>query len=280
MIKSFKFLCVALIATMSIISCEENLDEDSTPALNATRNGEFFGADQMVAVQNADGSLTITGINPLEQLVINLESSGTGTYPLGSGSGNEAIYVFNNTNTFSSNRGFGRGEVSLRPSEAPNSISGSFDFVSYLPGQVDSLYMRRGIIYQVPFGDPLGTTNPGTDFNTAFTALIDGVGFTPVGIVPVVTNGVITINAANDLRQFISLTFPEDVAVGTYDLAGGNGYSAMYSPDTSNNVRAASGSLQITAVDSDEQTIEGTFEFTTEGSPAFVITEGNFSIEY
>ncbi|MGB5980945.1 MAG: DUF6252 family protein [Nonlabens sp.] len=279
MIKSLKTLSFFLFSILIFTSCDKNLDEDNTPAINANRNGEFFGAEQMVAVQNADGSLTITGVNPLEQLVINLESANLGTYPLGPGSPNEAIYVFNNTNTFTSNRGFGRGEVQLRSSEAPNSISGSFDFVSYLPGQVDSLYMRRGIIYQVPFGDPIGI-DPGDDFSTVFTALIDGVGFTPVGVVPIVANGNITVNAANDQRQFIALTFPEDVAVGTYDLASSSGYSATYNADGANTERAESGFIQITAVDANAQTIVGTFEFTTGGTPSFEITEGNFSIEY
>ena len=245
--------------------------------INANRNGEFFGAQRMVAVENADGSLTITGVNPLEQLVINLESSSLGTYELGPGQLNEAIYVFNNTNAFTTNRGAGRGTVRLRSSEAPNSISGSFDFVSYLPGQADSLYMRQGIIYQVPFGNPLNIDTPGDGAQATFNALIDGVGLNPSAVVPFVTGGNITISAANDQRQTITLLFPENIAVGTYDLATTNDITLSYTPG-SNPLIADMGTFEITAINTNDGSVAGTFSATL--SNGVEITQGVFSVEY
>lgn len=273
-----QFMVIAMI-TMSLTSCEKNLDVDNTPALQAVRNGSYFGAQQMVAVKNTDGTLTINGVNPLEKLNINLSSDALGTYPLGSGSDNEAIYVFNNTNVFSTSRGFGRGEVVLTRSLVDNTISGSFDFVSYLPGQVDSLYMRGGIIYQVPFGDPIGIINPG-DFVSGFSALVDGVGFSPVGVVPVVSGGTITVNAANSDRDFIMLTFPVNITIGTYDIARTGSYQASYNDGGAGVSPAVSGTLEVTAVDTTAATIEGTFSFTTGGPGNFEITNGTFAIEY
>lgn len=277
MLKPLSSIFYLLVAIILCSSCDKNLDVDSTPAINANRNGEFFGAQRMVAVENADGSLTITGVNPLEQLVINLESSSLGTYELGPGQPNEAIYVFNNTNAFNTNRGSGRGTVQLRPSDAPNSISGSFDFVSYLPGQTDSLYMRQGIIYQVPFGNPLDVDNPGDGFQASFNALIDGVGLNPSAIVPFVTGGNITISAANDQRQTITLLFPENIAVGTYDLATANNITVSYTPG-SNPLIAEAGTLEITAINTNDGTVAGTFSATL--SNGVEITQGVFNIEY
>ncbi len=277
MLKPLSSTFYLLVAIILCSSCDKNLDVDSTPAINANRNGEFFGAERMVAVENADGSLTITGVNPLEQLVINLESSSLGTYELGPGQLNEAIYVFNNTNAFSTNREFGRGTVSLISSEAPNSINGSFEFVSYLPGQADSLYMRQGIIYQVPFGNPLNIDTPVDGAQATFNALIDGVGLNPSAVVPFVTGGNITISAANDQRQTISLLFPEDIAVGTYDLASANDITVSYTPG-SNPLIAEAGTLEITAINTNDGTVAGTFSATL--SNGVEITQGVFSVEY
>ena len=277
MLKPLSSIFYLLVAIILCSSCDKNLDVDNTPAINANRNGEFFGAQRMVAVENADGSLTITGVNPLEQLVINLESSSLGTYELGPGQLNEAIYVFNNTNAFTTNRGAGRGTVRLRSSEAPNSISGSFDFVSYLPGQADSLYMRQGIIYQVPFGNPLNIDTPGDGAQATFNALIDGVGLNPSAVVPFVTGGNITISAANDQRQTITLLFPENIAVGTYDLATTNDITLSYTPG-SNPLIADMGTFEITAINTNDGSVAGTFSATL--SNGVEITQGVFSVEY
>lgn len=276
----FKQILVVALTAVTLTSCEENLDVDSTPALQAVRNGTYFGAQQMVAVKNADGTLSITGTNPLERLNIELSSDALGTYTLGAGSDNEATYVFNETNTFSTSRGFGRGEVVLTSNSGGNNISGSFDFVSYLPGQVDSLYMRGGIIYQVPFGDPLDSgVDPG-QFATSFNALINGTALNPDGLVPIVTNGVLSINAANNARDFIIVSFPVDIAVGTYSIATTGSYRASYNDGGTGASSAVSGTLEITAVDATAATVEGTFSFVTGPPGNFEITNGSFAIQY
>jgi hypothetical protein len=279
MFKVVKKVLVAALVGITFFSCEKNLDVDSTPALQAVRNGTFYGADRMVAVKNADGTLTISGVNPLETLSINLSSDALGTYPLGPGTSNDAIYIFNETNAFSTSRGFGRGEVRLTPSLVPNSVSGTFDFVSYLPGQADSLYMRQGIIYQVPFGDPIDDTTP-IGFVPSFNALINGADLNPVGVVPISTAGVLTLNAANNDRDFIRLSFPVNIAVGTYPIARAGNYKASYDPESTGILPAVSGTLEITAVNDAAATIEGTFSFETGPPGNFEITEGVFAIEY
>lgn len=280
MYKFINRLTVAALIILSLASCEKNLDVDSTPALQAVRNGTYYGADRMVAVKNADGTLTISGVNPLERLSLTLSSDALGTYPLGPGSLNDATYIFNDTNAFSTSTGFGRGEVVLTRSLVGNSVSGSFDFVSYLPGQVDSLYMRGGIIYQVPFGDPIDGGVDVGQFLSSFNALVNGTGLNPVGVVPIVDNNVLTINAANNARDFIVLRFPVDIAVGTYTIARNGDYRASYSDSASAAVPAISGTLEITAVDPAAATVEGTFSFET-GPPSNIeVTEGTFAIEY
>lgn len=151
MIKRLGFLMFLMM--FSLTGCEENLDLRNEPALQASRNGEFFGATTTSVSNNADGSITISGENPLERLQIKLTSASPGSYQLGQGRPNEAVYIFNETETFSTNTGEGMGTVILEPGSPDGTITGSFSFVSFTTGATDTLTMRKGVIYRVPFGN-------------------------------------------------------------------------------------------------------------------------------
>lgn len=269
-----KFFCFALLA-LGFLSCERNLEDDNVPAIQAVLNGEFFKALQMSAVNNADGTVSIIGVNPLERLELKISRSNAGTYVLSPTSANEARYTFNGTNTFTTALGNGNGTVVLSPSSPAGTVTGTFEFVSYLPGNVDSLYMRRGVIYQVPFGTaPDVVTNPGTQ---AFTATVDGAVFTPVTITPLVTAGALSIVASRNNAQ-ISLTFPENITPNTYAF-NSPGVTAFYINNGVPDI-AISGNLVITAANQATNTVEGTFSFMTGPPNNINVTNGAFSISY
>lgn len=269
-----KILLVA-VAVIAFASCEQNLEENNAPAIQAVRNGEFFKSTEMSAVSNADGTISIIGQNQLERLELKLSSGAPGIYPLGAGSSNTALYTFNSANQFSTSIGNGTGRVVLTPGSPAGTVSGTFDFVSYLPNNADSLYMRRGVIFQVPFGGNLGSGgNTGT---RVLTATVDGTLFTPQVVSPTLVNGNIAIQAARSTAQIL-LVFPETLMPGTYAF-GTSGVSGTYI----NNATAApavSGTLVITAANQTANTVEGTFNFMTGPPNNFNITNGAFSVSY
>lgn len=269
-----KLLLCAFVA-LGLFSCESNLDSTNTPAIQAVRNGELFKATQMSAVNNADGTVTIIGQNQLERLELNLASAAAGTYPLGVGSANTARYTFNSANQFSTGVGNGTGRVVISPSGPDGTITGTFDFVSFLPNNADSLYMRRGVIFKVPFGGAIGVGgNTGT---RVLTATVDGALFTPQVVSPMLVGGDINIFAARQTAQ-ISLTFPSALIPGTYPF-GSAGVSAVYINNGTSST-AISGDLNITAINLTARTVEGTFTFMTGPPNNFNVTNGAFSVSY
>ena len=140
--------------------------------------------------------------------------------------------------------------------------------------------MRRGIIYQVPFGDPLGSDIGPGDTTSIFTALVNGIGFVPDAVVPIAVNDRLTINATNKDQEFITLSVPTDVQIGTYDINSTGLYKASYKVGGNSAQEAISGTLEITGVDNTVPNVQGTFNFTT-GAPGNVeVTQGVFDIEY
>ncbi len=271
----YKLLFIA-IAIVSFSSCEDNLDDDNIPAIQAVRNGEFFKSTQMSAVNNTDGTVSIIGVNRLERLEFILEGANAGTYPLGSGAPNEAVYTFNDTDVFSSNEGAGNGQVVLSSNTPPGTLTGTFSFVSYLPNNADSLYMRQGVIFQVPFGD--GIAGGGSGSTDELSATVDGTNFTPAIITTVGSGGTVLINASTSTNAII-LSFPESTTVGTYSITAGGPYLASYRDGTAVDP-GVSGTLIITAVDAATNTFTGTFEFMTGPPNNFNVTGGSFTISY
>ncbi|MGJ8683652.1 MAG: DUF6252 family protein [Nonlabens sp.] len=274
LIKQFLLCSLALIA---FTACEDNLEDDNIPAIQAVRNGEFFKSTQMTAVANTDGTVTITGVNRLERLELNLESATAGTYPLGSGAPNEAVYTFNDTDVYSTNNSTGTGQVVLSAGTPAGTLTGTFSFVSYLPMNADSLYMRKGVIFQVPFGNPIGSGGGGSSLSS-FAAQVDGTAFTPSVISPVNASGIIVVNASNGANSIV-LNFPDTIVPGTYALAGSGMYTANYISGGSA-VPAVSGTLIITAADPAANSVTGTFSFMTGPPNNFDITNGAFTIFY
>ncbi|WP_405369858.1 DUF6252 family protein [Nonlabens sp. Asnod2-A12] len=270
-----KYLLIAL-AIISFSSCSDNLEDNNTPAIQAVRNGEFFKADRMSATVNADGTMSIIGQNFLETLEINLQDDSVGVYRLGAGSQSEALYTFNGAEQFSSNLGNGLGEVRITSVNAETGVTGEFSFVSYLASNVDSLYMRTGVIYQVPFGAALGSGAGGSTAAT-LTANVDGTALNPTAVGAVEAGGTVLVNASNGPSSIV-LSFPDTVVPGTYAFDGAT-YSANYINGGTLDP-AVSGSLVVLTADATANTITGTFSFMTGPPNNFDITDGTFNVSY
>ncbi|WP_194851827.1 DUF6252 family protein [Nonlabens antarcticus] len=248
-----------------LTSCEENLDKLNVPALQASRNGEFFGSTVTTVTNNPDGTITIGGENPLETLQLKLTSADPGVYELGQGSLNEAIYTFNNEQLFSTSIGEGKGIVSLNPGSPEGTVTGNFSFVSYTTNATDTLVMRKGVIYQVPFGTETGSDNINT-----FKAVINGERFRPTAITAVEESGRILVTASIG-GQVVTVSFPIPTAnysdsfnttrvIGTYTSDG-------------NTFRAIEGGFNIREFNDVSRQYEAYFDFKT-GPPGNVILSG------
>ncbi|PKA84296.1 hypothetical protein ATE92_2477 [Ulvibacter sp. MAR_2010_11] len=134
-----------------------------------------------------------------------------------------------------------------------------------------------------------------TEISDILEAEVDGVTYTaatieltqtPVGGIPTVW--VTTEDTAN--MQFLRLTFPETIEVGSYaitsDLVVGDEKIALFIPNTADphNFKSDSGILTIISYDTFNGIIEGTFEFTAidmtgQDPTIYQIANGTFTIQ-
>jgi hypothetical protein len=260
-----------LLSLVLLTGCEDNLDKDNSPALQASRNGEFFGSTKTSVTNNPDGTVTIGGENPLETLQFRLTSANPGIYELGQGEPNVAIYTFNNQQQFSTNTGDSAGQVILEAGSPVGTITGNFSFVSFTANAADTLTMRKGVIYRVPFG-----TEVGSDVVNDLKAKINGTSLNPSAVAPTETAGTIVVNARNG-NNILLMRFPSAITVGSYSFTTGGMYRASYS-SAGSNADAISGTLDITIVNRNTGQYSGSFSFET-GPPGNVsVSQGSFTI--
>ncbi|MGB3592218.1 MAG: DUF6252 family protein [Nonlabens sp.] len=270
------------LSIVIITACEDNLDIDNTPAIQAALNGEFFSAAQFAASANDDGTVTVKGVRDNVTVSFDIESDAQGIYFMGPGSESRAIVsvgeeTIGELRSFSTEFGSGRGEISVYNTDAPNTVSADFSFIAYKSNGQDSLYMRRGVIFKVPFGGDLDIG--GGVGNNEFAATINGTPFDVVSIVVNESPNFITIAGGQGSTSTISLLVPSDIAPGDYPLDNSNSIVATYfnSPNTS---QSETGTLTIISNDAASGTMSGTFEFTTGPPNMFEITNGSFSVSY
>ncbi|AZQ43420.1 DUF6252 family protein [Nonlabens ponticola] len=268
---TFKKVLLIMLATIAFYSCEDNLDVDNKPAIQALRNNEFFDAREMSATTNSDGTVTIVGQSVQDRLEINISSSNPSIYVLGQGSPNEAKYTVNNSIVFSTRTGDSNGVVEVEPSLEDGTISGTFNFISFLPNATDTLVMRRGVFYQVPFGSQVGSSVVNN-----LSARIAGENFRPTSVNPQNNNDLVTVTATGSTRQVV-LSFPDNIAVGSYDINGDGDIAAALVVDGNQNA-AVSGRLEVTSVNRVNGQVSGTFEFLTEPPTSINVTNGTFTV--
>ncbi len=270
-LKSFSVLLVIL----SVFSCSENLDITNDPALQAQTDAGFFAADAFGAVSNDDGTVSVTALNDTGILNLELESAASGIYAMEPGS--ESFATFNrNGELFSTNYGSGRGELMVFDTETPNSVSVEFDFVAYTVNGQDSLFMRQGMAYQVPFGNPIITPAP---VENLFSAQVDDEAFEASRVFVNKIDDRLNIIASKGIQSQIILRVPANIDAGSYDLESNDFIEAVF---TQRGVTATAirGTIIIEENNTRNSVIKATFEFTT-GEPDYhVINEGNLVVSY
>lgn len=265
---------LVIFLTVLAASCTENIELRNDRIIQAVKNGELFKQNARATI-GEDGSIVFVANSQAERLEIFLESSAPGTYELSGTSNNVAIYTDKfNDKVFTTNNFFALGEVVIEEGGENQDYNGVFDFIAYNSTNTDSLYMREGLIFQVParLGMPNDTPEQGS-----INATIDGNGFTSSSVATQITSGRIQATG-NSGGTTITLIMPEDVTTGSYPLDVNPPITAIYS-DGSGSAASESGTLNVTTVDTANSRVAGTFEFIVENDGPEV-TNGEFEIFY
>ena len=285
-----KYLFVLLVGSLLLSSCSEIRDNSS--AFQGLVDTEFFRGNNNAAVINSDGSIAVRGQNGSEevQVVVSALDFTTVTVGLGEGaaSGNVASYIDEDGTVFTTNSDRASGEVSLEVNE-DNTVTGTLRFVALTENETDTITFSSGFIYTVPilneFGDGSLPTqgqnqgDPGSE-EDSFTARVNGDVYVPTIIMPIASSGFLLINTSDGASETMSISMPEDVEPGTYDITPGGLFTGIYGlPSEGEIFNAMEGTLIIDSNDTEERRVSGSFIFDTVGGE-IIITDGEFSVSY
>ena len=278
-----KYVIVLLLGSLLLGSCSQDI-QDNSPAFQGLVDSLFFRGNNNSAVVNPDGSIAIRGRNVVGEVQVVVSSLDQTTVTLGAGasSGNIASYINGSGTLFSTNSDEASGEVSIIIN-GDNTVSGTLNFVALTDDGTESVSFSRGAIFEVPILNEFdqndfpmtgGGIEPEPD---SFTARVNTMSYVPESITSSASGAVLLLNgSASDMA--ISLTMPEDIVPGTYDITEGGVYSALYTT-IDGSFNATEGTLIIESNDTTERRITGDFIFNTLNED-FVITDGAFSISY
>ncbi len=199
-----------------------------------------------------------------------------------------ASYIKNNAGSddiwTTSNETSSRGNIEFTAIDfVDNRVSGKFNFIGKNLSTGSSRAFTNGVFTNVPKSESLITDD-------IFTAKIDGVVYEDISLfgnlVSVGSSDLIMINANKSLTETIGITIPSTILVGEFDLGSFTSQTeptAQYTLD--GDIYVANGKIVIANHDKISKLISGTFQFeasslTSNNTPSFSITEGEFSISY
>jgi len=287
-IKTFFILFLSIIT----FSCEKEETEETTESTSTTSvkiDGNTFVPTIVSAqIDEEKDLLNITMTDNTSTITITLSGTSTGTYTLNQSTNHVLAYVPNGATASTSN---GNGEVSVTVviesiNTSKNTLNASFSGSVVSPLGGSEYTFTDGVIKDATLTtieDEGGSSNS----SNTLSASIDGSTFTPTSVTAVeaslFTMNNITITAIKG-NETIGLTFPSNIAVGSYDLEGiGADYVGQYNAGSSYNT-SESGTLNITAHNTSDKTISGTFSFTATpflpNGGAYAITSGSFTVSY
>ncbi|MCO6146538.1 DUF6252 family protein [Flavobacterium sp. NRK1] len=296
--KRFRFLSVLLMvfSAISFVACDtEPVDPVLTENIGENQPGDAvfkvnFSDETHTAIQATakfeEGMLSIAGVmgTNAEFVSITLDDYAVKTYNeafIGYYPGSSTAGGYLNINP---ETGQNNGQVVITEVDTVNNtISGTFSFTGYyvdVEMNLPSIAFTNGVFENIPItGLP---QNPGTNpvNQKLFKAKVNGTAKTFGTIMPISSAGTLSLTGTNVASQeSISISVPESITAGTYDLEDFTDYYAAYLGGDSS-FSSESGTLTITS--NTGGWIKGTFEFSGhdfDDNP-MTITEGEFSVQY
>lgn len=293
-LKTTPQLILLFIATL-IASCTyEPVDGSVEPDPNSGGNGESgvfkadFNGSTWIAKETqaiiSGNFIEITAINSKgENFGILIEGSTAGTYAANvnivaySPAGTEYGYLGINDNNPTENTG---SVIITSINKEAKTISGTFHFKGYWSDSDTprpAIRFTNGVFKDIPYITQEETAD-------VFTAKVGSVNFVPTDIlaaeIGIGTNDFIAIGAKDANSNVISVSIRTTLGAGSYTITGNLATDVVqaYYEDINDEYKAVSGNITITSKTSDR--IKGTFEFRTNGAIPFVISQGNFDVEY
>lgn len=285
---------IVLFITTLIASCTyEPVDGNVEPDPDSGGNGEYgvFKADFNGSTWTAKETEAIISGNFIQIAAINskgenfgimIEGSTAGTYAANvnivsySPAGTEYGYLAINDNNPSENT----GSVIITSINTTNkTISGTFHFKGYwsdVPNAKAPITFTNGVFKDIPYITQEETAD-------VFTAKVGGANFVAIDIltaeIGIGSDNFITIGAQDVNSNTISISIKTTLGIGSHTITNTVGANVQgYYEDLNDEYKAVSGNITITSKTSDR--IKGTFEFRTNGATPFVISQGNFDVEY
>lgn len=154
-------------------------------------------------------------------------------------------------------------------------ISGTFQFKGYwsdTDNPKPAIQFTNGVFKDIPYITQEETTD-------VFTAKVGSTNFVATDISTAEIDNFITIGALDANFNNLSIVIKNTLGTGSHTITNTpSGNVQGYYEDANAEYKAISGNIEITSKTADR--IKGTFNFTTNGTPPFVITEGTFDVEY
>lgn len=280
---------VTLIASCTYEPVDGNVEPDPDSGGNgesgifkADFNGSTWAAKETEAIISGN-FIQIAAINSKgENFGIMIEGSTVGAYAANvnlvsySPAGTEFGYLAINDNNPDENT----GSVIITSINTTNkTISGTFQFKGYwsdVPNTKAPITFTNGVFKDIPYITQEETAD-------VFTAKVGEDNFVAIDIltaeIGIGSDDFITIGAQDVNSNTISISIKTTLGIGNHTIINTIGADVQgYYEDINDEYTAVSGNITITSKTSDR--IKGTFEFRTNGATPFVISQGNFDVEY
>lgn len=268
---------LSLIVVFFLLQSCSNDIEFNTPALQGSKNYNYWRARDIQAILLENGGIRIIGFNKNEMLILKIEGTEERSYGLGSSSINSAAFEDSNLKSYTTGNN-GDGEIILEEYDTVDlTISGRFKFNSNSEGG-GTVNFIDGIFYKIPIENIPGESN--LDLSNIFNASINS---TSTEIQDVETNlgdNEVYINAKYANNSSIEFYLPKNISLGAHNL--------NYNSDTYANYIFADGTISpsqygtLTVLEHDIQfrKIKASFTFNTGFPYNLSVTNGNFIIYY
>ena len=154
-------------------------------------------------------------------------------------------------------------------------ISGTFQFKGYWSDSdapKAAIQFTKGVFTDIPYITQEETAD-------VFTAKVGSTNFVATDILTAEINNFITIGALDANQNNLSIAIKSSLGIGSYTIVNTVGADVQgYYEDINDEYKAVSGNITITSKTNDR--IKGTFQFTTNGTIPFIVSQGNFDVEY
>lgn len=298
--KKIKFLSalIVLFSALTFTSCDnEPIDSAIDPSSGGGGGGgggaATFKADFNGSTWNALSSQAVISGNIIQIAGIKsdgssfgflIDGSTVGTYPA-----NENLLAFNPAgseygywSTNIANPTEDTGSITITNIDTVNKkISGTFTFKGYWSNEDEAgvlpINFTNGVFTNVPY---INSSETGD----SFYAKVGGVEFVDVDIIiseiGLGDQEFIGIGAQDSNLNSITVSVRTDAGVGTYPITGNIATDIAQAIYDYNDESYSAVSGSVTILEKTATRIKGTFNFVTEGTTPFTISEGNFDVEY